>query len=297
MDKLNNFSKYFIDDNTDSFMGLTVNDIGHTLVKPNQEYPSHKEDHRGYYFKWETGRKLKDYQIVYISNGAGTFESENDIKFEVTPGTVFFFFSEVWHRYQPLPNTGWTEYWIGRSLKDDNSLFINNIINPQNPFFTIGLNTRIIKAFNEVFEIGQEFSSGAMASMSGATYFLMGMIIDAIKNKNFSGTSSEKMVQKAICILYDSVEKNTNIEQVAEMLNISYSLFRKKFTEYTGIPPKQYLLKLKLSKAEDLLRFSTLSIKEISDLLGFENQNYFSKYIKQKTGIAPNEHRNSNSNN
>ncbi|MBK6284880.1 MAG: helix-turn-helix domain-containing protein [Draconibacterium sp.] len=56
--------------------------------------------------------------------------------------------------------------------------------------------------------------------------------------------------------------------------------------------PEQYLLKLKLSKAEDLLRFSNLSIKEISDLLGFENQNYFSKYIKQKTGII-NEHRNS----
>jgi AraC-like DNA-binding protein len=292
-DKLNNFSKYFIDDPTDSFMGLIVNDIGYTAVKPNQEYPSSKEDHRGYYFKWETGRRLKDYQIVYISNGTGTFETENNLKFDVTPGTVFFLFPEVWHRYQPLPDTGWTEYWIGCSLPEDNSLFINNIINPQNPIFTIGLNTRIIKAFNEVFEIGLEFSSGAMASMSGATFFLMGLIIDAIKNKNFSGTSNEKMVQKAICILYDSVDKNTKIEQVAEILNISYSLFRKIFTEYTGIPPKQYLLKLKLSKAEDLLRFSNLSIKEISDLLGFENQNYFSKYIKQKTGIIPNEHRNS----
>jgi AraC-like DNA-binding protein len=261
---------------------------------PNQEYPPHKEDHKEYYFKYEAGRRLKDYQIVYISNGAGTFETDNDIKFEVNGGDVFFLFPEVWHRYQPLPNTGWTEYWIGCSLKEDNSLFVNKIINPQNPFFTIGLDKRIIRAFNDVFEIGLEFSSGAMASMSGATYFLMGMIIDAIKNKNFSGTSNEKMVQKAIGILYDGVEQQTNIEQVAKMLNISYSLFRKKFTEYTGIPPKQYLLKLRLSKAEDLLRFSTLSIKEISELLGFENQNYFSKFIKQKTGETPNELRNSN---
>jgi len=94
-------------------------------------------------------------------------------------------------------------------------------------------------------------------------------------------------MQQAIDLLYQNAEKNIQIETIATEVGMSYSLFRKTFTNYTGISPNQYFLKLKLSKALNLLKYSELSVKEIAEKMGFETVQYFTRFVKEKTGESP----------
>jgi AraC-like DNA-binding protein len=65
------------------------------------------------------------------------------------------------------------------------------------------------------------------------------------------------------------------------------------FKKYTGVPPVQYHLDLKVLRAKELLLYSDKSVKEISYELGFQSIYYFSRVFKNKLGLAPSEIRKS----
>ena len=65
-----------------------------------------------YDFSWRTGRKLPEYQAIYVTCGRGEFESTPTGRVEVGPGTLLMLFPDVWHRYRPSTETGWDEYWV-----------------------------------------------------------------------------------------------------------------------------------------------------------------------------------------
>ena len=82
---------------------------------------------------------------------------------------------------------------------------------------------------------------------------------------------------------------NTNIspEEIAEMLHISYSWFRRTFRQYTGFSPAQYITLMKVQRAKELLAQTNDSVKEIAGVLKFEPSDYFSVFFKRVTGVSP----------
>ncbi|MGL6221188.1 MAG: helix-turn-helix domain-containing protein, partial [Lacrimispora sphenoides] len=64
------------------------------------------------------------------------------------------------------------------------------------------------------------------------------------------------------------------------------------FKKYKGTSPIEYFTKLKIEKAKELMiQFPDLSLRKISESLGFNDVYYFSKVFKKITGIAPSEMR------
>ena len=68
---------------------------------------------------------------------------------------------------------------------------------------------------------------------------------------------------------------------------MGYSWFRKLFKEYTNVSPARFILELKLQKAKSLLLNSSLSVKEISYMVGYEDATYFTALFKKYTGFTP----------
>jgi AraC-like DNA-binding protein len=89
------------------------------------------------------------------------------------------------------------------------------------------------------------------------------------------------------------VESDISFQTFAEENNIGYSYFRKMFKKYTGVPPVQYHLDLKILRAKEMLLYDDKSIKEISYDLGFQSIYYFSRIFKNKQGVSPSEMRKS----
>src|SRR4051794_29443695 len=99
------FIRYVNVSPTDKLWGLYVRNAGTTHVLPGNLYLP-KSDPIGDFFTWEDGRVLPDFQIVYITKGAGTFESGTGATKsrrtqhrKIAAGSIFILFPGIWHRY------------------------------------------------------------------------------------------------------------------------------------------------------------------------------------------------------
>jgi AraC-like DNA-binding protein len=288
---MDNYFLYFPVSEKDESWGLTVLNTGSTKIERNSSYPpaNHPSHHN---FDWSKGRVLQEYQLIYITRGGGIFESES-CKEEITEGSVILLHPKEKHRYRPHKTTGWDEMWVG--FKGD---FIDNIIekkyfDPSKAVFRIGFNETIVNLFNDIVKFSKEEKPGYQPVISGAIIYILGLLHSEQQQKSLKEKdNTELTVSKARVIFREKVYEKISPEQVAEELQIGYSLFRKIFKKYTGLAPGQYLIQLKMQKAKELLADPSKLIKEIAYELHIESSLYFCKLFKEKVGITPVEYRN-----
>jgi len=65
----------------------------------------------------------------------------------------------------------------------------------------------------------------------------------------------------------------------------------RRFQAFMGKPPKQYVTEIRIRSAEKLLVSTTLSMREIGEMCGFQSSSYFSKVFRDFYGISPKEYR------
>jgi AraC family transcriptional regulator, arabinose operon regulatory protein len=75
--------------------------------------------------------------------------------------------------------------------------------------------------------------------------------------------------------------------ELAGRVNLSTSRFRHLFAAQTGLPPSQYLRRMRLRRARLLLERSFLSVKEVMALVGYNDPSHFSRDFKQFHGVLP----------
>ncbi len=91
--------------------------------------------------------------------------------------------------------------------------------------------------------------------------------------------------------IYANYGESLSVKDYADMCNLSESRFSHLFSEIMGVSPKQYILNAKIEMSKELLENTDLSISQISDMAGFQNQSYFSRIFKKYTGVCPSEYR------
>ena len=82
-----------------------------------------------------------------------------------------------------------------------------------------------------------------------------------------------------------------SIPQLARQCALSESVYRRRFRQLTGLSPVQYINRLKVEKARQLLQSDDISHQQISDFLNFYNVSYFHRVFKSITGQTPGEYR------
>ena len=102
-------------------------------------------------------------------------------------------------------------------------------------------------------------------------------------------TSSE---QFAIAVQYmkSNISVPLSIDDIAKKCHLSRSGIQRLFLHYVGISPHKYFLTLKINQAKKML-IAGVSVNDISNLLGFSTQAYFSSSFKRETGTSPSEFR------
>lgn len=279
------FFKYLTPSEDDKKWGFHINVTGLSHVSPNVEYPLNSHP-SGYYFSWNSGRILHEYQILYITEGNGVLETK-DGKYNLQPGSVVLLVPGKWHRYRPNKKTGWTEYYIGFDGKFARHFLSTDALKENLPVIQCGLHEEIITSYNQAFDITQKAKPGYQQILSGIAIKLLGIILSYVKNKEFTGKPIESIIEKTRQYIHDHYQTNVDLEKLADDNNIGYSYFRKMFKRFTGISPGQYLLQLRISKAKDLIITTDSNIKDIAIETGFDSIYYFSRVFKEKIGKTP----------
>ncbi len=283
------FVKYINAGPLDKDWGLYLTVAGFAQIPPSLGYPPrvHPSD---YFFTWEKGRVLQEYQINYITEGSGVFETATD-QFQVVPGSMLILRPGMWHRYKPDPNTGWNEHYIGFNGHFCSNLFLEGFFQAAKPVLYVGFQESLLKLFFEIIQSVKDEKTGHQQVCAANTILMLSKILSVIRNQEFANKTIERKIRKACLYFRENLHANVNIEKLAGDLNVGYSYFRQMFRKYTGISPTQYHLSLRIQKAKDLLVSTDQSFKEIAIDLGFESYFYFSRIFKDKTGKSPMEYR------
>ena len=93
--------------------------------------------------------------------------------------------------------------------------------------------------------------------------------------------------QNFMLSLFRFYRKERDVSFYARMQHITPRYFSAIIKEKTGDSALQWIVRMVITEAKQLLEESDLSIKEIADQLNFPTQSFFGKYFKQYVGVSP----------
>ena len=98
-------------------------------------------------------------------------------------------------------------------------------------------------------------------------------------------------VRQAINLLSEDLSSNFDCKALAASVNLSQSRLRHLFKDETGLTPAQYLKRLRLERARELLDRSFLRLKEVMPLVGINDESHFVRDFKKAHGLPPRRYR------
>ena len=285
---------YLIANDYDRSLNAVVNAVGSQEIAAGDEYPLHVHP-ADYYFDMQKGRVLHEYQLLYVTQGKGTFRSAAGPSEGVTveKGTMILLRPGELHSYCPDTSTGWTEYYIGFEGAAFDRLIDRLGLGKGQQVWPIGLHSELAQLYRRALEVAADNKTAPQPLLAGIVQHMIGLLNYLLRNRTGHATDLlEQSVEKAKIIMDERVSGEIDLYDLASELNLSYSWFRKTFKEYTGHSPARYFQLLKLRRAQRLLSDTELSIKEIAYSLGYKSTEHFFSIFKKHTGCTPTAYRN-----
>jgi AraC-like DNA-binding protein len=241
-----------------------------------------------HHFSWSKGRVLQAYQIIFISEGMGIFESEFESQSQtIGAGTVLLLFPGIWHRYEPDPKVGWVEHWIEcRGSVFDEAKRIG-IIKPQRAVLRTGLTSDLAHCFDRCHFLAQRGALANQDMLSTLGLHLISVLGRLQREERGFEHAIDEVVERGHALITLRCHEPLDLHKLCAELGVSYSHFRHAFKTRLGISPKQCHLQIRLQKAQDLLTNTEKPVKEIAEILGFESAFHLSRQFKERTGEAP----------
>ncbi len=99
------------------------------------------------------------------------------------------------------------------------------------------------------------------------------------------------MITRARQFIQEHQDEDISLGQVAKAVNASSFYFCKMFKKVTGINFTDYLSRLRIEKAKNLLLNPNLRVSEIAYEVGFQSLTHFNRVFKKIIGESPTEYR------
>jgi transcriptional regulator GlxA family with amidase domain len=108
--------------------------------------------------------------------------------------------------------------------------------------------------------------------------------------KHVLGTNQPKL-QEIVALMEANLEEPIDLDELACYVDVSRRQLERLFQKYLHCSPSRYYLKLRLIRARQLLKQTTMSIIEVAAVCGFVSTPHFSKCYREYFGIPPSNER------
>lgn len=239
---------------------------------------------------YEINRSNYPYFFVkYTFQGKGTLEICSKT-LALKPGILTGFEPGTAHHYTADPNDPMKHIFVTFVGNEAAGLFRKSTLGERH-FIEVANTEETLAIFQKILHIGinrPEYSQEICRSY--LRILLLEQASRLIESKKYSSISqgTYQTCKKFIDTHFSRIKSPS---EVADNCNIDVRYMSTLFKRYCHIPPNQYLMRLKLNKAANLLLTSDLTVKEIAFEVGFRDPYHFSKNFKQFHGCSPNHYR------
>lgn len=188
---------------------------------------------------------------------------------------------------------------IDLNLQDDNPHDIIRQVKTRHP------NVRCI-----FFDQEENFKNIQYAMRSGAIDYLVKPLIEeealtsihraiislnqvSLLNHRVNGvkTTANETILPMIEYIHENYQTELNLDKLADFMHLNKTYLCQLFKKEVGMTYIAYLTEYRVEQAKKLLRETSDSLAEISELIGYADPAYFSRIFKKYEGISPNQYR------
>jgi AraC-like DNA-binding protein len=226
--------------------------------------------------------------IKYTVRGKGVVAS-NTMTSPLQSGSLSGFCAGVPHHYEAAPEEPMEHIFLtflgseSKDLMQKSGLRKRGVITVHDPVETLMLFEAILHAGM----VKQPFSQTICC------YYLRILLLRQAASDHASKTHSVSFTTFNKCKNYIDRHFSENIcmSDVAEVCDINVKYMASLFKRYSDNTPHEYLMKIKLNKAANMLLNTSLTIKNIAGQIGLLDQYHFSRNFKQYYGLSPKRYR------
>ena len=234
-------------------------------------------------FEGKSYNGRKDYYLLYLNKGkmnivlnghSHTMDSGQLVV--IPPKTPYLYNNEKDSSIEYL----WLHFtgFEAENLLEKTSIECNTIL-------TAGFDERIIEGFTGLFSEYIAREGGFEMSCVSRLIAICVLFGRRIKKSNIKGENINLSV--SLNYIHKNFSSDISVGLLAEIEHLSTGYYRSVFKRMTGMSPIDYITGVRLRHGCELLSGTNLSVKEISAMVGYGDQMYFSRMFKKKMGVTP----------
>lgn len=152
----------------------------------------------------------------------------------------------------------------------------------------IGCDTRTLEQ-----EDTEDVLSESSKSLENAIAYAKKIISQAIALRDQNSGNKNRSILKTAVDFIDShyMEEDMSLNKAANAANVSANHFSALFSQNMGQTFIEYLTNLRMNKAKEYLRCTSMRSSEIAGEIGYKDAHYFSYLFKKTQGMTPSDYR------
>jgi AraC-like DNA-binding protein len=278
--------------------GLFVTSVGRARIPASTSYPP--VGHPALYdFDWRRGRVLPEFAIVLVTDGSGQFDSAATGLTEFDGPAVIMLLPGAWHRYRPLPETGWLERWVCFNGEMAHRLFASRMLDAGQRVLPVLRPAMLVQRFDEMLQRVRSNPADNSSLLSlGAIALAFDVVTAAAEAPSqrpaLSSTSDrvdDPVVRKAIEIVWTQSHRSISVNEIAQQLPVTRRTLDRRFAAATGHNVLDEINLCRVSRAKRLLAETALPIKMVAYLAGFTSDARMRRTFAVIEGTAPSDFR------
>ena len=233
--------------------------------------------------------KREEYIIHFISSGKGIFEAEGRT-YHLTKGDFFVIFPGMEIHYEADQNQPWDYLWIGFQGVKAATYLKNAGIDPAhltghyaNTPYIVSCVQQMILARSLTYYNELRRQAALLQILSA----LMELHHETLSDEERNDYPYQVYLQQALDYMNDHIKDKIRIGELAARIGIDRSYLTTIFRTTLEVSPQEYLLTLRMDRADYLLKNTDLKISAIASEVGYSDPLSFTRAFKKVKGMPP----------
>ncbi len=247
------------------------------------------DDHK--YF-WDSKKRASEHWVLqYTVDGEGEI-CINDKSHRLNKGDAFIINIPGNHYYRLPPDSKqWEVVYIEFSKEAD--VFLNKFISSEGNIININEDSKFLAL---IFNVYRELIENRIDSIYKCSSYGYQLIMELLNEFTTKVINQDRDIDVVACKNY--IDKNyykpIGLDDLTTITNLSKYHLLRKFKEEMGTTPGNYLIRIRLERAMELILSTDDTIDTIAKKVGFSCGNYFSKVFRKNIKVSPLEFKNKN---
>lgn len=237
-------------------------------------------------------RRKQYHSLHFVLHGFGTLHSGEN-KISLGRGNAFLLYANEEYTYYPNAVDPWSYIWVDFYGEELDGLFEACGFTREKPYVRMTDSAELIDLLKQLVE---KYNGSDVQSMVCSAYTLLvfGRLIE-YKNRYLKvserGSVFFKQFRDIIDYINNNYRMNLTLEQIAEDMCVSERQLIYMFRSNIEMTPINYINKFRISNACELLKRDDLKVEEIAEMVGIEDEKYFTRMFTKWKGVSPREYR------